>query len=401
MEKIYLVLYTSRLGIGGIQTFVLQMAEALQAYPNVQVAIFCHYPELSEEEGIPKGVELWALSKSSFVIKVINKLRNLLQVIRPQFDLKEWLTKRYFFKQIKKIQQAHQVIIHNNIQVGDALVYDTQQKLGVPYITTLHGAYKHILREEVSAAEEEELRQVFLNLLETASSIVYLSSKNLEPFYKLLPQKTITSYPNFERIYNGLAAPEVPVKDTSTTHLVFGMVARGHPDKGWVDVLEVAQELIQEGYINFELRLFADGDYVGTLLQEKDWFPQIQYFGSTNTPLKEIVTFDVGLLPSYYEEMPFTIIEYLACGKVCIATDVGAIAEMIEAPNGDVAGVLVPINQEKKVDRAALKKAFLHFLNDPTVVSHYQQAVQGAFEKFDLKHTAKDYYQLYKNAIKK
>lgn len=401
MEKIYLVLYTSRLGIGGIQTFVLQMAEALQVYPNVQVAIFCHYPELSEEKGIPKGVELWALSKSSFVIKIINKLRNLLQFIRPQFDLKEWLTKRYFFKQIKKAQQQYQVVIHNNIQIGDALVYDTQQELGVPYITTLHGAYKHILREEVSTAEEEEMRQVFVKLLETASSIVYLSSKNLEPFYKILPKETINAYSKFKRIYNGLNAPEVSIKDTSTAHLVFGMVARGHPDKGWIDVLEVAQELIQEGHINFELRLFADGDYVGKLLQEKDWFPQIQYFGSTNTPLKEIVTFDVGLLPSYYEEMPFTIIEYLACGKVCIATDVGAIAEMIEAPNGDVAGVLVPINQEKKVDRAALKKAFLHFLNDPTVVSHYQKAVQGAFEKFDLKHTAKDYYQLYQNAIKK
>jgi glycosyltransferase involved in cell wall biosynthesis len=401
MEKIYLVLYTSRLGIGGIQTFVLQMAEALQAYPNVQVAIFCHYPELSEEEGIPEGVELWVLSKRALVIKVINKLRNLLKIIRPQFDLKEWLTKRYFFKQIKKAQQQHQVVIHNNIQIGDAMVYAAQQELGVPYITTLHGAYKHILREEVGAEEEEELRQVLVRLLETASSIVYLSAKNLEPFYKLLPEETISNYANFKRIYNGLAAPAVPIRDTSTTHLVFGMVARGHPDKGWIDVMEVAQELIQEGHINFELRLFADGEYVKNLMQEREWLPQIQYLGATNTPLKEIITFDVGLLPSYYEEMPFTIIEYLACGKVCIATDVGAIAEMIEAPNGDRAGILIAVDKELKVDRVALKKAFLHFLKNPAAVDHYQQAVQGAFEKFDLKHTAKDYYELYKNAIKK
>lgn len=401
MKKIYLVLYTSRLGIGGIQTFVLQMAEALQAYPNVQVAIFCHYPEWSENQGIPKGVDLWALSKSSLLIKVINKLRNLVKIIHPQFDLKEWLTKRYFFKQIKKAQKQHQVVIHNNIQIGDALVYATQQQLGVPYITTLHGAYKHILREEVSATEEEKLRQVLVRLLETASSIVYLSSKNLEPFYKLLPKETIARYPKFERIYNGLAAPPVPVKDTNTKHLVFGMVARGHPDKGWIDVMEVAQELIQEGNINFELRLFADGDYLKNLMEERDWLPQIQYLGATNTPLKEIVTFDVGLLPSYYEEMPFTIIEYLACGKVCIATDVGAIAEMMEAPNGEVAGILIPVNKEQKVDRVALKKALLHFLKEPTAVGSYQQAVQGAFEKFDLKHTAKNYYELYKNAIEK
>lgn len=399
MEKMYLVLYTSRLGIGGIQTFVLQMAEALQAYPNVQVAIFCHYPELSDRAGLPEGVELWTLSERPLMIKVINKVRNGLQKIIPFFDLKEWLTARYFFKKLR--QQTKPIVIHNNIQVGDALVYHAQQKLGIPYITTLHGAYKHILREEVSKQEEDALRQTFYQLLETASSIVYLSDKNLVPFQKLLPQEALTAYPNFKRIYNGLAAPEPSFQKADNARLMFGMVARGHPDKGWIDLLEVAQELAEEGHHNFELRLFADGAYVGELMQQRDWSPQIQYLGATTRPLQEIITFDVGLLPSYHEEMPFTIIEYLACGKVCIATDVGAIAEMMQAPNKDLAGILVPVSPVRTVDRAALKAALLHFLEDPTAVAQYASAVQGAFEKFDLKHTAKDYYELYQNAIKK
>lgn len=401
MEKMYLVLYTSRLGIGGIQTFVLQLAEALQAYPNVQVAIFCHYPELSDDSGIPEGVELWTLSSSPFLIKVINKLRNGLHKIAPQFDLKEWLTQQYFFKKIKQQQQQHQVVIHNNIQVGDALVYAAQQELGVPYITTLHGAYKHILREEVGEEEREELKQTLTQLLDTASSVVYLSDKNLAPFYELLPKEQVDHYPNFERIYNGLAAPDSPKNQGDSARLTFGMVARGHPDKGWVDLLEVAQELIEEGYVNFELKLFADGDYVGELMKSRDWAAQIQYFGSTNSPLQEILTFDVGLLPSYYEEMPFTIIEYLACGKVCIATQVGAVKEMLQTPEGDLAGILIPVHPHHQVDRAALKAALLYFLQDPTALAHYAPRVQGAFKKFDLKHTAKDYYQLYQNAIKK
>lgn len=398
MKKTHLVLYTSRLGIGGIQTFVLQLAEALQAYPDIQVAIFCHYPELSENNNIPEGVELWTLSEQPFAIKVINKLRNGLQKIAPQFDLKEWLTKRYFFKQLR---QCEQVLIHNNIQVGDALVYAAHQELGVPYITTLHGAYKHILREEVTEEEQQALRQTLTRLLDTASSIVYLSPKNLAPFHQLLPKEQLAAYTNFERIYNGLAAPAPSPKKADSARLVFGMVARGHPDKGWIDLLEVAQELTEEGYVNFELRLFADGDYVGELMQQRDWSPQIQYFGSTNSPLQEISTFDVGLLPSYHEEMPFTIIEYLACGKACIATEVGAMAEMMQAPNGELAGILVPINTQKTVDKAALKAALLHFIQDPTAVAQYAAAIEGAFEKFDLKHTANDYYQLYQNAIKK
>lgn len=398
MEKMYIVLYTSRLGIGGIQTFVLQMAEALQVYPHVQVAIFCHYPELSDDSEIPEGVELWTLSDRPFVTKVINKLRNVLQIVVPKFDLKEWLTKRYFFK---KIKQQQQVVIHNNIQIGDALVYAAHQELGIPYITTLHGAYKHILREEVSPEEKKDLRQTLVRLLDTASSIVYLSQKNLAPFYRLLPKEKIETYSDFECIYNGLIAPTPSLPKADSSQLIFGMIARGHPDKGWIDLLEVAQELIQEGYANFELHLFADGNYVGELMQTHNWPPQIQYFGVTSSPLKEIVTFDVGLLPSYYEEMPFTIIEYLACGKACIATDVGAVREMMEAPNGELAGILVPINKEKKVDKAALKNAMLYFLQDPTAVAQYTQGVQGAFEKFDIRNTVKKYYKLYQNAIKK
>ncbi|MGH1337126.1 MAG: glycosyltransferase family 4 protein [Aureispira sp.] len=395
----YLVLYTSRLGIGGIQTFVLKMAEALQAYPNVQVAIFCHYPELSDGSGIPEGVELWTLSERPFAIKLINKVRNVLKKVRPSFDFKEWLTKRYFFKKLR--QQSSPLVIHNNIQVGDVLTHAAQQELDIPYITTLHGAYKHILREEVSLKEEEALRETLMKLLDTASSIVYLSEQNLAPFYKLLPKEKIEAYPHFDRIYNGLNGIVPSAKKGDNARLTFGMVARGHPDKGWIDLLEVAQELVEEGYRNFDVRLFADGDYVGELMQQRDWSPQIQYFGATNQPLQEIITFDVGVLPSYHEEMPFTIIEYLACGKVCIATEVGAIAAMMQAPNKELAGILVPVSPTREVDRAALKAAFLHFLNDPTVLAQYAQAVQGAFEKFDLKHTAKDYYQLYQNAIKK
>lgn len=398
MEKMKVVLYTSRLGIGGIQTFVLQMAEALQAYPNVQVAIFCHYPEQADETGIPEGVELWTLSRKTFVVKLINKLRNIFQKVAPESDFKEWLTKRYFFRKLK--QQQRKVIIHNNIQIGDALVYAAQQQLGIPYITTLHGAYKHILREEVSEQEKEELRQTLIKLLDTASNIVYLSEKNLEPFYTLLNQERIENYPNFSCVYNGLAAPKFIVPTKKNTNVVFGMVARGHPDKGWKDLLEVTQELGEEGYTNFELRLFANGDYLEKLLATRNWVPQIQYFGSTHHPLQEIITFDVGLLPSYYEEMPFTIIEYLACGKACIATDVGAVRTMLEAPNGALAGILVPVNKGKKVDKVALKKALLHFLQDPQQVKEYASIVQGAFEKFDIKNTAEQYYQLYQNAIK-
>ena len=101
----HLVFYISRFGIGGIQTFVIQLAKELIKTPGVKVSIFCHNPEqadVSENEVIPPEIELLTLSKNKFVIILVNKLRNWLQKIWKNFDLKEWLIQRYFLKMLRK-----------------------------------------------------------------------------------------------------------------------------------------------------------------------------------------------------------------------------------------------------------------------------------------------------------
>jgi len=398
----HVIFYISRFGIGGIQTFVIQMAKELVKMPNVEVSIFCHHPELvdtSQNEAIPPEIEILTLSKNKYVVILVNKLRNWIKKIWKSFDLKEWLIKRYFFKVLKKTKGA---IVHNNIQVGDNNVYQAQRYLNIPYITTLHGAYKEVLRENVSKVEMEKLKETLDKMLSTASSIVYLSEKNILPFRAVIPNRNFLEEQLFTRIYNGLAA-QSRVSNYSKTDgkLVFGMIARGHKDKGWVELLDVFNQLILEGASSIELRLFADGNYVKDLMQTRDWHPNIKYMGATSSPLKEILSFDVGLLPSYHEEMPFTIIEYLACGKPSIATDVGAIASMLESGNNKWAGILIPLNDENKVSKKHLREALLAFINEPSLIDVYGNESQKAFEKFNIKNTVKKYYNLYQNALDK
>lgn len=395
----HVVFYISRLGIGGVQTFVIQLAKELITMPNVKVSIFCHYPEqadVSSNEAIPSEIELLTLSKHKYVIVLINKLRNWIKKIAPSFDFKEWLTTRCFLKIVEKNKVD---IIHNNILPGDENVYRAQQELGIPYITTLHGAYKHILREGVSEEEKRILTITLEKLLQTASSIVYLSPGNIRPFEKVIPNRSFLEEKQFLKIYNGLAAQQVPKKEEQLKDkIIFGMVARGHEEKGWIELLEVSQELLTAGYEQIELRLFADGDYLGELMKTKNWHPNIKYMGATHAPLAEILNFDVGLLPSYYEEMPFTIIEYLACGKPSIATNVGAIKEMLEAAPNEYAGILIPLNEVNKASKEHLKAAMLALIEDPNLVLKYAKQSKKAFEKFDVKNTAKQYYKLYQKA---
>lgn len=398
----HIVFYISRFGIGGIQTFVIQLAKELVQLPNVKVSIFCHNPEqadTSSNEPIPSEIEILTLSKNKRFIVIINKFRNWIKKIVPSFDLKEWLTTRYFLKMAQKNKVD---LIHNNIQTGDENVYRAQQELGIPYVTTLHGAYKHILREAVSIEETTALKLTLEKLLATASSIVYLSPANIRPFQKIIPNRSFLEEPQFLKIYNGLAAQQVPsTPRDSKDKIIFGMVARGHQDKGWIELLEVTNDLLVAGYEKIELRLFADGDYVGDLMKIKDWHPNIKYMGATHSPLIEILNFDIGLLPSYHEEMPFTIIEYLACGKPSIATNVGAIAEMLTASPNQFAGILIPLNEANKASKVHLKAAILAFVEDPSLVIKYAEQSKKAFEKFDIKNTVKEYYNVYQKALKK
>lgn len=401
----HIVFYISRFGIGGIQTFVIQLGKELVQLPDVKVSIFCHHPEqvdTSSNEPIPAEIEILTLSKNKGSIIIINKLRNWIKKVVPAFDLKEWLTTRYFLKILQKNKID---LIHNNIQIGDENAYQAQQKLGVAYITTLHGAYK-----EITASMPLELRQkyqvIFDKLLRTASNVVYLSPDNLKPFETVLGTLDTAQKKRFVRIFNGINAPNLSNKGllNSEETVVFGLIARGVHYKGWEEAILATKALVST-YPNRKilLKLYGKSDYLNELeIKYQAYKDFVLFCGSTEKPLEAVQSFTIGLLPTYLpqEEMPFTIIEYLACRKPVIATDKGAIVEMLTA-NGQIAGEIIAFDKEGKADVKALKKAMEQFLLDPIYTEKKVLLAQKAFEKFDVKNTAKQYYNVYQKALKK
>ena len=71
-------------------------------------------------------------------------------------------------------------------------------------------------------------------------------------------------------------------------------------------------------------------------------------------------TSTILVLPSYYENMPNILLEGMAAGVGVVATDVGAIPEMLGYGEG---GLLVPPG-----DRPALASALDRLLSSPTLV---------------------------------
>jgi glycosyltransferase involved in cell wall biosynthesis len=65
--------------------------------------------------------------------------------------------------------------------------------------------------------------------------------------------------------------------------------------------------------------------------------PHVTYLGAVNKEeqlRKKLSAADVLICPSHSEGMPTVIMEAMACGLAIIATDVGAVGELVSSSNG-------------------------------------------------------------------
>lgn len=82
---------------------------------------------------------------------------------------------------------------------------------------------------------------------------------------------------------------------------------------------------------------------------------------SYNNVILELLSAGIFALPSYTEGFPNVILEAMACGCPIVATDVGAIPEMLNVSEGNNYGICVKAKDEK-----SLKDAIKSFLGDHT-----------------------------------
>ena len=92
--------------------------------------------------------------------------------------------------------------------------------------------------------------------------------------------------------------------------------------------------------------------------------------------VKEMMASDIMVLPSYTEGFPNVILEGMAAGCAIVATDVGAIPQILEEEDGKSYGIIV-----KPQDANDLKKAINILLNSPDVKELLRARVQERVQK--------------------
>lgn len=137
----------------------------------------------------------------------------------------------------------------------------------------------------------------------------------------------------------------------SATELIL-FVGRMDRRKGINELLEAVGELVDQRP-NLRLVFVGDGPELGAMREKarsSNWAQHVHFVGAASAAgvARWLTAANLLALPSYAEGCPNVVIEALACGRPVVATNVGAVPELVDRS----CGVLVPVGNVSAISRA-------------------------------------------------
>lgn len=134
-----------------------------------------------------------------------------------------------------------------------------------------------------------------------------------------------------EVVYNGIEdSNSFRIKDPGEK-IIIGTIGRLTYQKGQEFMIEAARQL-NERYENCEFHIYGDGElFEEYKIKIKNFRLEKKIFlkGYAIEPSAAMNSFDIFLLPSRYEGIPYVILSAMSIGVPVIATDVGGVNEVI------------------------------------------------------------------------
>lgn len=260
-------------------------------------------------------------------------------------------------------------------------------------VVTLHGMYETM--------EKEDCIFTLDDLVHTCKQFIYIADKNLT----VLKELGFFEKMNLVKIGNGLPKMEVtPVKRESLgigeEDFVLCIVSRALPEKGWQEATNAVIEANKRSSRRIHLILVGEGEMRERLAHLES--PFIHVVGQKSNVRDYYAASDMGLLPSRFkgESYPLTVIESLLTGKPVIATDIGEVRHQLTDSKGELAGILLELNNWT-IDEAELTDAILSVAaKDSELYSKLKSRVKDASEKFDITRIVKQHIEIYQRCAK-
>lgn len=343
---------------GGISNWTKIISDYASSSPDIQLTVFDIAPR-------------WrAIHCDSFVLRVFG---GGMQLLRDVLRL------------IKLLNYNHFDVLHfaTSAQLGvlrDLVFSHLAKFYGIKFIYHIHlGRVPYIAK-----ANTIEWRTM-LKVMRRSAKVIVLDERTYSAIKEFSPDVSVVSIPNC------LSLDDVPNKvilnsgDVKTLLFVGWVI----PTKGIAELVEAWTMVNPSGWC---LKIIGPGDknyqqYLLDRFQPKN----IDFVGELDheKTMLSIASCDLFVLPSYTEGFPYVILEAMSLGRPIVATDVGAIPEML----ADDAGVLV-----KSKDSEALAGALSAVLYNASFRKRIgENALHKSKSMYSINEVFKSYKLVWKN----
>ncbi len=363
--------------LGGAELTLLRLANALKTH---EITVYRIQRSKADQKLLQQFTNVTIKYPTRFTDFILRKIDRIFYRLNLDFSLSSFLI-QYEIRSL--ITKEGFDIVHSHLFKTDLLVALALRGLEIPMAITVHGDYLNFFQSTKVLNYKEKLNQI----LKRVNGIICISDKQLN-FFRA--QLSSGSDIKLVKIYNGFEYnKEIPSKNNSP--FVFGMVARGIPEKGWQICIDAFLTL---KHPNLSLILVGQSDYIKALKEKYCSHSTIQFVGYSDDPIQWISKFHVGLLLTTYasESLPTSIIEYLYSGIPVIASDAGEIPIMIKSSSG-VAGTILSKSQ---LNYKEVAKAMELYVKNPLLYNTHSLEAKKAFGKFEMQKTIQELESFYR-----
>lgn len=364
-NKIKVMHIINNLEVGGAEKMLVLLANELSKRDDIEVFVVSlegHGPLVKD---LSKKVNIKEFKYHLFFGPLLNRLDTHLR-----FDL------------IRYAKLIKPDIIHGHLFKGEDFAKILGGITKTPVITTSHDAMTWPGRKAL----------FFNKYLTKAIAVSAIVAEHLQKAYKL-PKNKIEIIPN--AIDTNLFSNSK--KPFNINKPIFIYIGRLLESKGIEDAILGLAKLRQK-YPNLEFLIYGKEVFpsykkqLDTLIKKNN-YDFVKFMGRTDDVPSALKKGDIFILPSQTEGFAISVLEAAAAGKPVIATNTGAIADIVAEGSS---GMFVDWNRPEQIYNAGNK-----MLCDNLVEKYGKKAKECAVGKFNISNVVDEYANLYKSVLRK
>jgi len=308
--------------------------------------------------------------------------------IHPVKDL------RAFWRLWRLLRVERPDVVHTHKSKAGVLGRLAARLAGVPVVChTFHG---HVLDHYFSGGANRLFRRIEAVMARLTDRIIVLApsqrrellawSIGREKQYEVIPSGVPLAHLDGNERHRGELREELGFEKGVR---LIGIVGRLAPVKNHGDFLAAAGILSRERN-GLRFLIVGDGESRAGLEAEtrrRGLGAVVRFLGQRADLARVYADLDVVTLCSLNEGLPMALIEAMACGKPVVATDVGAVRDLLEDGR---AGLVVPPR-----DPMALARGIASVLDDPDLSARLSARARDAGQKYHVDNLVRRTQSLY------